>query len=79
MRRPLAALLLILLIAALVLPQAGPAAAGPLDELLAGLNLVPLRGAAPPGLTLERLADGKRISLSDLRGRPVIVYFWATW
>ena len=30
-------------------------------------------------LALERLADGKVVALSSLRGRPVLVYFWATW
>lgn len=25
------------------------------------------------------LADGRGISLSDLRGRPVVINFWATW
>jgi hypothetical protein len=50
-----------------------------LDDLVAGLNLVPLHGAAPPPLALERLADGKIVALPFLRGRPVLVYFWATW
>ncbi len=64
---------------ALVLLVATPAAAAPLDDLVAGLNLVPLAGAVPPGLALERLADGTRVSLAELRGRPVLVYFWTTW
>lgn len=50
-----------------------------LDDLVAGLNLVPLHGAAPPPLALERLADGKIVALPFLRGRPILVYFWATW
>jgi cytochrome c biogenesis protein CcmG/thiol:disulfide interchange protein DsbE len=31
-----------------------------------------------PGFELERL-DGGSLSLADLRGRPVIVNFWASW
>lgn len=31
-----------------------------------------------PALTGER-RDGTRVSLSELRGRPVLVHFWATW
>ncbi|WP_295390321.1 protein disulfide oxidoreductase [uncultured Thiodictyon sp.] len=34
-------------------------------------------GAAPP-LVGETL-DGQTINLKDLRGRPVLVHFWATW
>ncbi|HEY3099520.1 MAG TPA: hypothetical protein VGL14_11460 [Methylomirabilota bacterium] len=61
-----------------VLLGVGSAGAAPLDELVAALNLIPLHGAAPP-LALERLADGKVVALPALRGRPVLVYFWATW
>ena len=56
-----------------------PAAGATVDELAGALNLVSLHGAAPPSLSLERLADGKTVALSSLQGRPVLVYFWATW
>ena len=46
-------------------------AAGPEDEQ-------PLRGKAAPSFTLVTLA-GKKVSLSDYKGRPVLVNFWATW
>jgi len=36
------------------------------------------RGSAAPDFTLERL-DGGALSLSDLRGRVVLINFWATW
>ena len=37
-----------------------------------------LTGRAAPGFVLTTL-DGKKISLSDYKGRPVLVNFWATW
>ena len=35
-------------------------------------------GAEAPGLRLEGL-DGSQVDLAALRGRPVVVNFWATW
>jgi hypothetical protein len=63
---------------ALVLTAVTSAAGLALDDLAAALDLVPMRGAAP-SLSLERLADSKTVALRSLRGRPVLVYFWATW
>jgi len=37
-----------------------------------------MRGKTAPGFTLVAL-DGKKVSLSDFKGRPVLVNFWATW
>jgi thiol-disulfide isomerase/thioredoxin len=37
-----------------------------------------LRGKAAPAFALTSL-DGKKVSLSDYKGRPVLVNFWATW
>ena len=68
-----------LAVAVIVLVFVAVAGAEPLDDLVAGLRLAPLHGAAPPPLALERVADGKIIALPFLRGRPVLVYFWATW
>ena len=62
-----------------LLVLAGPATGASMEELGAALNLAPLHGAVPPPLALERLADSKVVSLPFLRGRPVLVYFWATW
>jgi len=39
---------------------------------------IPLKGKAAPGFTLVNL-EGKKVSLSDYKGRPVVVNFWATW
>ena len=37
-----------------------------------------MQGKQAPGFTLETV-DGKKVSLSDYKGRPVVVNFWATW
>jgi thiol-disulfide isomerase/thioredoxin len=37
-----------------------------------------MRGKVAPGFSLMTL-DGKKVSLSDYKGRPVLVNFWATW
>lgn len=55
--------------------------------LLAVLGVVLLTRGSPVGATIGAQAprfalsdlDGNEIRLSDLRGRPVIVNFWATW
>ena len=76
-RRALAALAVLGLIAG-----PWPAAAGGdklLDDLLLELQLVPLDGQAPAPFELERFADGKTVTLAELRGQAVLLYFWATW
>jgi hypothetical protein len=49
-----------------------------LEERLWDLHIVPLDSEPTPAFTLASLA-GKRVSLSDFRGRAVLLYFWATW
>lgn len=44
----------------------------------AGLIPAPQKGFLAPDFTLETL-EGKSLQLSDLRGRVVLVNFWATW
>lgn len=39
---------------------------------------VPAVNALAPGFTLQTV-DGKPVSLSDLRGKNVLINFWATW
>lgn len=38
-----------------------------------------LRGKAAPSFALVDLSDGKKVALSDYKGRAVVVNFWATW
>ncbi|MEG9436151.1 TlpA family protein disulfide reductase [Edaphobacter sp. HDX4] len=37
-----------------------------------------MRGKKAPGFSLTDL-EGKKVSLADYKGRPVMVNFWATW
>jgi cytochrome oxidase Cu insertion factor (SCO1/SenC/PrrC family) len=53
-------------------------AAGSLDDLLMDLQLVPLDGQTPKPFALESF-DGRRVALADLKGKPALLYFWATW
>lgn len=41
-------------------------------------SAAPQVGKAAPDFTLP-LLDGRYISLSELRGKPVLINFWATW
>lgn len=56
----------------------GTLEAADLEDLLLDLQVVPLDGEPPPTFALDDL-KGKKISLSDFRGRVVLLYFWATW
>ncbi len=38
-----------------------------------------LKGKPAPDFSLQKLREQDRIALSQLRGRPVIINFWATW
>ena len=49
-----------------------------LENYVAANNTLP-PGFVPPDLELTTLADGKKFKLSDLRGKIVILDFWATW
>src|SRR5271168_2048807 len=57
--------------------KAGAAAAQP-DSQSPEAEAMQMRGKVAPGFTLETV-DGKKVSLSDYKGRPVVVNFWATW
>jgi thiol-disulfide isomerase/thioredoxin len=63
-----------------LLPGAGDASGSASDatptEKEAGDS--PLKGKAAPAFTLVDLA-GKKVSLSDFKGRPLVVNFWGTY
>jgi cytochrome c biogenesis protein CcmG, thiol:disulfide interchange protein DsbE len=80
-------ILVVLVVVAVVLP----AAAALLDRRAPATRLAPVPPPAPstavqtypagtpaPALRLPGL-DGARVDLATLRGRPVVVNFWATW
>jgi cytochrome c biogenesis protein CcmG, thiol:disulfide interchange protein DsbE len=68
------------LLAVLVLAVAVGAAAAPrpLDDLMMDMQIAPLGPREAPPLSVTTL-DGARVSLADVRGHVVLVYFWATW
>jgi thiol-disulfide isomerase/thioredoxin len=43
-----------------------------------GLETAPRKGFLAPDFTLTTL-DGSPVRLSDLRGKPVLINFWASW
>jgi peroxiredoxin len=44
----------------------------------AELETAPQAGALAPDFALQTI-DGRQVRLSDFRGRPVLINFWATW
>jgi len=38
-----------------------------------------LRGKPAPAFTLRRLDTGAPVTLADLKGKPVVLNFWASW
>ena len=39
----------------------------------------PLIGKTAPTFTLREVGTGRPVELSQLRGKPVVINFWATW
>lgn len=64
----------LLLVAVALLPAA---ANDGLDDLLSAFQVTPLGDQRPAPFKLAAL-DGKPVSLGDVRGRAVMLYFWET-
>jgi thiol-disulfide isomerase/thioredoxin len=62
----------------LVPEKAGQGNSASADAPATESEMPKLRGKMAPAFTLTTL-DGKKVSLSDYKGRPVLVNFWATW
>ena len=63
------------LIAAALVASLGAALLQPARNATTG---GPLIGKPAPAVTLDSL-DGAKVSLTSLRGRPVVLNFWASW
>jgi thiol-disulfide isomerase/thioredoxin len=55
-----------------------PGKAGDAEQGTTDVEQPSMRGKTAPAFTLTDL-NGKKVSLSDYKGRPVLVNFWATW
>lgn len=67
----------ILVLAALVSGGAVAAAGASVEDALWDLQIVPLDPDPAPEFALPTL-EGDVVSLADLRGRVVLLYFWTT-
>jgi cytochrome c biogenesis protein CcmG/thiol:disulfide interchange protein DsbE len=54
-------------------------ALAPKGKPVGGVLPVDPKGYAAPALSLPRLDGSGNLSLADLKGKPVVVNFWASW
>ena len=69
-----------LVLAAVLLVLIGGASAQgkPLEDLMMDFAITPLEAQPAPALTVTTV-DGDSLTLADLKGQAVLVYFMATW
>jgi peroxiredoxin len=72
----IAALVGIAFVATLPAAPSVSTASEPVDIAL--LEIAPTQGALAPDFSLFNL-DGEQITLSELRGHPIMINLWATW
>ena len=75
---PLLHRLTVIILAALLVILAGCQASGEQSTFDPNVPAASAKGAQAPDFTLTDL-DGDEVSLSDLRGQPVLLNFWTTW
>ncbi len=51
----------------------------PAELVPPGASVAPKEGSLAPDFLLQGLEEGTEYRLSDFRGRPVVLNFWATW
>ena len=69
---------LIVLVVLTGLALGTPGLAADLDALMRDFRVAPAGLKPAPAFSLDGL-DGRPVTLADHRGRPVLLYFWATW
>jgi cytochrome oxidase Cu insertion factor (SCO1/SenC/PrrC family) len=52
--------------------------AADIEALMREFAMTPTASKAAPPFSVKNL-EGKTVTLADHRGRPVLLYFWATW
>jgi cytochrome c biogenesis protein CcmG/thiol:disulfide interchange protein DsbE len=73
------AALLVLLWTQLLTPVQKPSPDAPAGTRIAGDINSPLIGKAAPDFTLAKLGESGSLRLSDYKGKPVVLNFWASW
>lgn len=66
-------------LAILILSGSNPNAQGLITALPTSSRGLLRQGAPAPDFTLDRLGGGESVKLSSLRGKPVMINFWASW
>ncbi|HEY4724442.1 MAG TPA: TlpA family protein disulfide reductase, partial [Actinomycetota bacterium] len=55
------------------------AATGQVDLVSSGVAVVPEANRPPLPAFTGRTLDGRELDLASLRGRPLVLNFWASW